>query len=197
MRTLCFGGSFNPVHVAHLSCARAVAETAGFGRVRMIPNQQSPHKPGVADLAPAADRLALCRLAVAGDPLFTVDDVEVARPGPSYTLDTARILTARDGEPVHWLIGADQLPALPLWHGAAALLAEVAFVVMARPGWPIDWSTLPDAVQCLRPAVVTAPSLQISSTDLRHRLRVGRSIRYLTPDAVVDHIQARGLYRPG
>ena len=197
MRTLCFGGSFNPVHVGHLSCARAVAEAAGFGRVRLIPNQQSPHKPGVADLAPAADRLAMCRRAVAGDPLFAVDDVEVARSGPSYTLDTARLLTARDGDPVHWLIGADQLPTLPLWHGAAALLAEVAFVVMGRPGWAIDWPALPDAVQCLRSAVAPAPSLQVSSTDLRQRLRAGRSIRYLTPDAVVDYIQTRRLYRAG
>ena len=86
MRTLCFGGSFNPVHHGHLICARAVAEAAGYDRVLLIPNQQSPHKSEVANIAPAGVRVELCRLATAGDPLFAVDDCEAVRPGPSYTV---------------------------------------------------------------------------------------------------------------
>ena len=194
MRTLCFGGSFNPVHHGHLACAQAVAEAAGFDRVVLIPNQQSPHKAGVAETAPAAHRVALCRLAVAGDPLFAVDDLETARPPPSYTIDTVRQLKRADGSPVHWLIGADQVASLPLWHEADALLAEAKFVVMARPGWTFDWTALPPPFRPLRDAVVTAPLLQISSTDLRRRLREGRSIRYLTPDAVVNYLHQHRLY---
>lgn len=196
MRTLCFGGSFNPIHHGHLLCARAVAEAAGFDRVRLVPNQQSPHKTKVTDLGPPHDRLAMCRLAVEGDDLFAVDELELARPGPSYTLDTARLLRAADGGPVHWLIGADQVAALPNWHGGPDLLAAVAFVVMARPGWTFDWSTLPDPYRRLESAVVPAPLVQISSTAIRDRVRAGRSIRFLTPPAVVDHIHQRRLYAP-
>ncbi len=193
MRTLCFGGTFNPVHHGHLVCARAVAEVAGFDRVVLVPNQQSPHKAEVA-VAPAVDRLAMCRAAVAGDPLFAVDDIEATRPGPSYTLHTARALRAAGWPAVHWLIGADQVASLPHWHDPAALLAEVQFWVMARPGWSFDWEALPEPFRQLRDRVVTAPLVQVSSTDLRRRLAEGRSLRYLTPDAVVDFIHDRRLY---
>jgi nicotinate-nucleotide adenylyltransferase len=197
MRTLCFGGTFNPIHHGHLACARAVAESAGFDRVVLIPNQLSPHKAEFADHAPAADRLAMCRLAVDGDPLFSVDDVELTRPSPSYTLETARALKSRGWNVVHWLIGADQVRSLPQWHGGTALLAEVQFVVMARPGWSLGWETMPESVRNLERAVVVDPLLQISGTDLRQRVRAGRSIRYLVPDAVAEYIRQKGLYVDG
>jgi len=194
MRALCFGGSFNPIHHGHLACARAVAESAGFDRAVLVPNHQSPHKAGVADIAPAAHRAAMCRLAVAGEPLFAVDDLELQRPPPSYTLDTVRLLTARGWPAVHWLIGADQLATLPLWHEADTLLAEASFVVMARPGWSFDWQNLPPRYRSLREQLVVAPLLEISSTDIRRRVRQGRSIRYLTPDAVATYIHEHRLY---
>jgi nicotinate-nucleotide adenylyltransferase len=194
MRTLWFGGSFNPIHHGHLACARAVAEACGFARVVLVPNQQSPHKAGVANIPPAADRLAMVRLAVARDPLFSVDDLETARPGPSYTLDTVRTLAARGNPVVHWLIGADHVASLPQWHEADTLLAATSFIVMARPGWTFDWSALPLPFRSLQQRVVTAPLLEISSTDLRRRLRQGRSVRYLTPDPVIQYIQERRLY---
>jgi nicotinate-nucleotide adenylyltransferase len=197
MRTLYFGGSFNPVHHGHLACARAVAEGAGFDQVVLIPNQQSPHKGGVADIAPAHDRLAMCRLAVACDPRFAVDDLELHRPAPSFTITTARQLSAR-GEPnVCWLIGADQVSFLPLWHDATALLAEVQFYVMARPGWSFNWSERPPAIQPLERRVVTAPLMEISSTDIRRRVRAGLPVRYLTPTTVADYIEQHRLYRAG
>ncbi len=194
MRTLYFGGSFNPVHHGHLVCARAVAEAAGFDRITLVPNQQSPHKPEVADIAPADDRLALCRLATAEDPAFAVDDVEANRPPPSYTIDTVRELKRRGETDVHWMIGADQVAALPLWHEADSLMAETKLVIVSRPGWAFDWATLPPAFRSLRDHVVPAPLIEISSTDIRRRLRDGRSIRYLTPNAVVAHIRKRRLY---
>ena len=196
MRILYFGGSFNPIHHGHLICSRAVAEAAGYDTVILIPNQQSPLKAAVTDVASAVDRLTLCRRAVSGDPLFRVDDLELTRPAPSYTLDTVRLLTARDRQPVHWLIGGDQLPALPQWHGGESLLAEVNFVVMQRPGWSFNWSTQPEPIRRLRANLVTAPRVQISSTDVRRRVRDGRPIDYLTPPAVAAYIRDHGLYRP-
>src|SRR5215210_7294765 len=99
MRTLCFGGSFNPIHHGHLLCARAVAEREGFDRVELIPSAQPPHKAGTAfDMAPAEDRLAMCRLAIEGTKLFAVNDIELRRSGPSYTVDTARQLKAQGDE---------------------------------------------------------------------------------------------------
>ena len=197
MVTLCYGGSFNPIHQGHLICVRAAAEALSADRVVLIPNRQSPHKQGLIDLAPAADRLAMCRLAVAGDPLFAVNDLELSRPGPSYTFDTVRTLRRDGWTPIHWLIGADQVPALPQWHEADTLLAEVRFAIMARPGWAFEWAALPERFRSLADAVLPTPLVEISSTDIRRRVQNGRSIRYLTPDAVVEHIATNELYRGG
>src|SRR5215204_3176269 len=95
MRRLCFGGSFNPIHHGHLICARAAAEAAGFERVVLIPSALPPHKLDDTELASSTDRLAMCRLAVEGDPWFEVEDIELIRKGPSYTIDTARELRRR------------------------------------------------------------------------------------------------------
>lgn len=197
MKRLCFGGSFNPIHHGHLLIARAVAEAAGYDRVVLIPSAQPPHKPGAADLAPAVDRLAMCRLAVEtteASGLFEVNDLELGRRGPSYTIDTARELTRRGFDAVHWLIGGDTLPLLGSWHEPDALLREVHFVVVARPGWQIDWTAVPTDYLPLGQNVVTAPLIEISATDIRRRAAAGKSIDYLTPPAVVRYIRERGVY---
>src|SRR5436190_1357999 len=98
MDKLCFGGSFNPIHHGHLLVARAAAEAKGFAQVVLIPNSQPPHKAQAADVAPAVDRLAMCRLAAETSDQFLVNDLEVRRDGTSYTIDTARSLT-RQGYP--------------------------------------------------------------------------------------------------
>ena len=192
---LCFGGSFNPIHHGHLICARAVAEAAGFERVVLIPNAASPLKLQESELASPEHRLAMCRLAVDGDPSFEVDDMELSRTGPSYTIETVRELRGRGWPEVHWLIGADMVNLLPKWHDFDALLAETAFVVMARPGYDFAWPTLPQQIQHLRQRVVQAPLIDISATQIRRRNAAGLSIRYLTPAAVVDYIARGGLYR--
>jgi nicotinate-nucleotide adenylyltransferase len=196
MRRLCFGGSFNPIHHAHLLCARAVAESAGFDRVVLIPSSQPPHKPGQTDLAPPADRLEMCRLATGLQPdSFEVDDIEIQRGGSSFTIDTIRDLKRRGGSEVHWLIGADMLMYLPQWHEPIALLQEVRFVVMARPGTPIDWTQLPQPFRELQRNIVPSPLIDISATTLRRRLKEGKSIAYMTPPPVVDYIRKKRLYR--
>nr|MBA3403151.1 nicotinate (nicotinamide) nucleotide adenylyltransferase [Gemmatimonadaceae bacterium] len=161
MRNLCFGGSFNPIHYGHLLTSEAVAREKGFERVLLIPSAISPHKAGHDDMAAAHDRLAMCRLAVAGNTLFEVSDLELNRASPSYTIDTVRELRRQGWDKVHWLIGSDQVAALSRWHESAALLREVTFLVMARPGWSFNWQTLPPEFRALQSRVVEAPLLQI------------------------------------
>jgi nicotinate-nucleotide adenylyltransferase len=195
MRKLYFGGSFNPIHHAHLLCARAVAEAGGYDRVILVPSAQPPHKPDSGDRAPAADRAQMCRLATRDDPLFEVDELELQRTGPSYTLTTVRALRARGEADIHWLIGADMLAYLPHWHQAETLLTEVHFVIMARPGWSFDFSTLPPPFRPLERNILPAPLVDISATQIRQRVAAQQPIRYLTPDAVVEYIHDRRLYR--
>jgi nicotinate-nucleotide adenylyltransferase len=195
MARLWFGGSFNPIHHGHLICARAVAEASGFEKVVLIPSSQPPHKAVNREIAAAEHRLAMCRLAIEGSELFEVDDVELQRPGPSYTIDTVRELRRRGWPEVHWLIGADMVKILPLWHNPDALLAETRFVVMARPGWTFDWDLLPPAYRHLEQQVVTAPLVEIGATDIRKRVADGKSVDYLIPERVDKYIRENQIYR--
>jgi nicotinate-nucleotide adenylyltransferase len=195
MSTLCFGGSFNPIHNGHILCAKAVAQTRRFEKVLLIPSARPPHKAAAADLADSADRLAICRLVAADDPTFHVDDLELRRNGPSYTIDTARELKRRGFSQVNWLIGADMLNGLPTWHEPLALLQEVNFVIMNRPGQTIDFSMLPPPFRELQSHLVDAPLIDISATEIRRRVREGKSIDTLVPPAVVKYILDHHLYR--
>ena len=152
----------------------------------LIPCRQPPHKGDSADLASGEHRLAMCRLAVQGLGGWTVDDLEMARAGPSYTIDTARELRRRGWPAVHWLIGADMAAGLPTWHEADALMREVSFVVMVRAGTAVD---------AARHQVVATPMIDISATDIRGRVKAGKPIEFLTPAAVCDYIHQHRLYR--
>jgi nicotinate-nucleotide adenylyltransferase len=192
---LYFGGSFNPIHFGHLRCAEAVARNANFDQVTFVPSGISPHKAGQNDMVTATDRLTMCRLAVEGHPLYAVSDVEACRGGISYTIDTIRQLKAQGEHVVSWLIGADMLQILPSWRAAEQLLAEANLVVMARPGFEIDWLRLPAAFRHLREHLVEAPLIDISATEIRRRCRAGETIDGLTPPAVVQYIEETSLYR--
>jgi nicotinate-nucleotide adenylyltransferase len=195
MLRLCFGGSFNPIHNGHLQCAIAVAKQAAYDRIVLIPAGQPPHKPVNAQMAPAADRLSMCRLAVAKNPLFEVDEIEINSSGPNYTVDTAQELRRRGWENIHWLIGADMARYLPNWHNPDQLLAEVHFVLIARPGWSFDWESMPPKFRHLQQHIIEAPLLDISSSEIRRRVAAGEPINELTPPAVADYIAAHNLYR--
>jgi nicotinate-nucleotide adenylyltransferase len=192
---LCFGGSFNPIHHGHLICARAVAEARGYDRIELIPTAQPPHKPQDPALAPPEDRLKMCELATYQSSLLTVNDIELHLPRPSYTIDTARELRRRGFDKVHWLIGADMLLYLPKWRQPAELMAEVEFVILARPGWSFDFNQLPAEFRHLQRNVVETPLIDISSTQIRDRVSRGLDVEYLTPEAVCQYIRERGLYR--
>jgi nicotinate-nucleotide adenylyltransferase len=193
--TLCFGGSFNPIHNGHTICARTVAQELDFDRVLLIPSARPPHKSANADLAGAEDRLAMCHIVAAEEPLFHVTDLEIHRSGPSYTIDTAHELK-RDGRTtIHWLIGADMLNYLPKWHKSLQLIQEINFVVMARPGFTFEWDSLPEPFQKLRGHVVEAPLVEVSATEIRDRVRRGESIEGLVSAGIAEYIREQHLYR--
>lgn len=201
-KLLLFGGSFDPVHNGHLIIARAAAEAVGVGRVVLIPSPHPPHKPD-RELAPGPDRLEMCRRAVAGDPQFSVSDWELGQPGPSYTWRTVRHFrqVCPAGTEICWLIGADSLVELGTWYRVGELVELCTIVSAGRPGFETpDLSVLEGPltraqIERLRRQIVATPLIEISATDIRARVRAGRSIRYLVPDAVAAHIAERGLYR--
>lgn len=202
-RILLFGGSFDPIHHGHLIIGRAVAEHLGLDRIVLIPARTPPHKAAHV-LAPGEDRLQMCRLAVADDPLFEVSEWELGQPGPNYTLLTVqhfRTTTCGPSAELYWLIGMDSLAELGTWYRAAELVDACTIVTAARPGFeapPAEflarWFT-PAQVEKLHRHVVAGPRIDIAGRDIRARVRAGRSIRYLVPEAVRRHIESRGLYR--
>ncbi len=195
MKRLCFGGSFNPIHAGHLVCARHAAERLGFDSVVLIPTGQPPHKPDASDFASSPHRLRMCELAAGACQDFEVNDIETRRSGPSFTIETARALVSQGWGRISWLIGADMLLTLPKWHEPEALLNEVDFVILARPGWEFDWNSMPPTYRRLRDQVVEAPLIEISATEIRKRVREGLPIDCLTPEPVVRYIHETGLYR--
>ena len=137
----------------------------------------------------------MCQLGVAGSELFRVSDLELNRPGPSYTIDTVRQLSRSEPGKVHWLIGADMLMYLPQWHRPLELIQEAELIVMARPGWTIDWRTLPAEYGLLQKNVTEAPLIDIKASGIRKRIAAGADIEYLTPAAVCRYIADHSLYR--
>jgi nicotinate-nucleotide adenylyltransferase len=200
---VCFGGTFNPVHVGHLIVARAVAEQLGAQRVALVPSAIPPHKacPGIR----AEDRLAMLKLAVQDDELFEVNPTELQRPGPSYTIDTLAVLRRLHGPQVElvWVVGLDMLVELPAWHRAAELVEQARIVTAMRPPAPGNLDDIlspllaafgPDRAARLRADILPTPLIEISATQIRQRVRQRRSIRYLVPDAVAQYIERQGLY---
>lgn len=182
--------------------ARAVAERLDVGRVVLIPSRTPPHKPRDG-LAPAEQRLALCRAAVTGDGLFDVSDWELHQPGPNYTLLTVRHFRQRLGANawLGWLIGMDSLIDLPTWHEVGQLAAACTLVTAARPGFELpslrEHAQLVAAndLKRIRAHVLETPRIDISASEIRARLRSGRSIRYLVPEAVAALIESRAELR--
>lgn len=178
-----FGGTFDPIHHGHLILARAAAEELALDRVLFVPANTSPHKSHAQTAAPA-DRLAMVRLALAGEPHFEVSDMELRRPPPSFTVDTLRECKAvHPNDDLYLLLGADQAAQFHTWHQPNEIRRLARVVVLDRAG-----SILPSEWTIVRRLV------DISATDIRTRAATGRSIRYLTPDAVCDYIAAQRLY---
>jgi len=197
-----YGGSFNPIHLAHLRLAEEARERLDLERVIFVPARLPPHKdPSV--LAGAQDRLRMVRLAIAGNAAFAVSDTELRRRGPSYTVDTVAAMRRRYGDEARlfFLIGTDTIEELPTWRDIGRLVRLCTFVPLSRPGARRPRvAALAGAVGRAEARAILAralpmPEMDISATDIRRRVAEGRSIRYLVPQAVADYIRRRGLYR--
>lgn len=184
-----FGGSFNPVHLGHLLVARAAFEELDLTRVYFIPAARSPFK-SKNELAPAQARLCMLRLALAGETMFEIDEQELERGEPSYTIATVRNYAGRfSGARLYYLIGSDIVEQLPRWREAESLAELTEFVVVLRPG---------DAAPCLPPQyrirAIRGFPFAVSSSQVRERVRTGRRIDWLTPPAVAEYIKNNRLY---
>lgn len=186
-----FGGTFDPIHVGHLLAAEITHEALDLDRLVFVPARVPPHKRSAS--ASAEHRLRMTELAAADNPHFDVSDVEVRRDGPSYTVDTLRHL--REEHPpgtVHYLLmGADSARDLGSWREHEELLRCSTVVVLARPGAHSE--ELPPAV-AENARLLATPLMEISSTEIRRRVRDGRTIRYMVTEPVADYIRSQGLY---
>ncbi len=188
-----FGGSFDPPHLAHLIVAETVREQFDLDQIWWIPAFDPPHKAEKA-LASARHRLEMTRRATKDHPGFAVSEVEIQRTGPSYTVDTVRALQETYPEHTFSLIlGGDSLHHFVTWYQPEEIVARVPLIVYRRPGIDAEAPMAPFLEGRVRFA--HAPLIEISATEIRGRVRAGRSIRYRVPDAVRAYIEEQGLYR--
>jgi nicotinate-nucleotide adenylyltransferase len=195
------GGTFNPVHLAHLVAAQDARELFGLDEVWFIPCSAPPHKEH-GQLAPGPDRVAMLKLALEGVPWASVCEIELRRGGISYTVETLReLMRLHPGHRFYFILGTDSLVELHQWREIESLLTMCTFVSIGRPGW--DPTRLDEASLRLPPPwpgrllaqVRTGHLIGVSSTEIRERAARGLSLRYLAPDAVVQYIENKALYR--
>lgn len=208
------GGTFDPIHYGHLRLAEELGERLRLEEVRFFPSGTPPHRSAPA--VTADHRLAMTRLAAAGNARFTVDDRELRRAGPGYTFDTLKELRADlgDARPLALLLGADAFLEFATWHRWREIFGLAHVAVAHRPGFPVErWAErMPEPLAReysarlmqqplaihLSPAggivIVPFTALEISATAIRDMLHAGASPRYLLPGAVLDYIRSHGLY---
>jgi len=190
------GGTFDPVHFGHLRLAEEAREAAQLDQVLFIPAARSPFKPD-RSLTEAHHRYVMLQLAIGTNLAFDVSDIELRRCGISYTIDTVRQLSEQMPDAQLFLImGLDSLAEFPRWRESGQIVRLCSLLVGARPGYEANpiLAQLPEAI---RAAVRLIPSvsLDISATQLRTFAREGRTLRYLTPDDVIEYIRNHQLYK--
>lgn len=206
-----FGGTFDPVHYGHLKPVEALAKLAGLSRVIIMPNNVPPHRP--QPQASSQQRKEMVGLAIAGNPLFTLDERELRRDTPSWTAQTVKEWREEQGPqpPLAFIIGQDSLLNFPGWHRYETILDNCHLLVCRRPGYPLimaqkshqQWleAHLTDSIETLhtQPAgkiyLAETPWFNISATLIRQRLERGENCDDLLPAPVLKYINERGLYR--
>jgi nicotinate-nucleotide adenylyltransferase len=197
-----FGGTFDPIHLGHTAVAAAAAEHIGAEKIIFIPAKRSPIK----DSFPQAgdnDRLAMIALAIADNKKFQLNDYELRKSEPSYTLETVRRFQADyNGKAlIYWLVGADSIDELSRWYGIVELIDECNLCVMFRAGCePPDLAKFKDTwgaarVEKLQRNIIRTPLIDISSTEIRNRLAAGRDVTDMLAPPVADYIRKHGLYQ--
>ncbi|MFQ5591706.1 MAG: nicotinate-nucleotide adenylyltransferase [Phycisphaerae bacterium] len=201
-RIALYGGSFNPIHHAHLIIAREIAERLELNRVVFLPSARPPHK-GAETLIAPAHRAEMVKLAIHSEPMFEFSDFDLARDEPSYTIDAVMHFRAVYGDEAElfWIIGADSLAELITWHRVGELVDACEIITASRPEWEdIPWDALatalgPDQIKAIKKHMLRTPLLELSSTVIRRRLRMGLSVRYMVPDSVLGYINKHAICR--
>ena len=184
-----FGGTFDPIHTGHLIIAQSVLETAQLNTIIFIPSARPPHKNSDIMFSPE-QRYAMLSAAIKDNPFFQVSDIEMKRTGPSYTIDTIQQIksTIDDDTTLYFIIGRDNLFEISSWKDPQALIQECRIIAADRPCAEND--TIPDWFNGFID-IVKVPLIEISSSDIRARIRQGKSIRYLVPDTVFEMINGK------
>ncbi|CAN5117884.1 nicotinate-nucleotide adenylyltransferase [soil metagenome] len=188
------GGTFDPIHHGHLVAASEVASLFGLDEVVFVPTG-APWQKHHGAVSPAEDRYLMTVIATASNPRFSVSRVDVARGGPTYTVDTlAELARKRPDADLFFITGADALAQILSWRRADEVFGMAHFIGVTRPGYVLDDEHLPSGSVSL----VEVPAMAISSSDCRDRVSRGMPVWYLVPDGVVQYIEKRRLYRePG
>ena len=192
-RIAVMGGTFNPIHYAHLISAEQVRTGLGYDTILFIPSARPPHKVADADIIEPEHRYQMVRLAIAENPHFEASRIELERAGPSYTVETLKVLKKLYGEPTElaWIIGADSLIEYKVWKDFDEVLERCVMIATTRPNYDLNRVPLE-----IRKRVTTFPitGIDISATGIRERVRKGLSIRYLVPEGVHAYIERHRLY---
>ena len=180
------GGTFDPPHYGHLLIANEVLSELNLDEIWFMPNQEPPHKKK-SNSVENTDRLQMLELSIEGNSAFKIEKIELERSGPSFTVDTMKILNERfPNHQFYFIIGADMIEYLPKWHKIDELMELVQFVGVQRPeyssktNYPIHY--------------VDIPAFEVSSSMVRERVQQGKSVRYLLPEPVIDFIREKHLY---
>lgn len=193
------GGTFDPLHNGHLEIARRAMAAISADQVWFIPNAQPPHKQ-IPAMATAGNRLSMVRAAISNQPRFAVQDLEIRRTGPSYTVETLEELRRRHPScDFFFVIGSDNFKSIGLWHRFSDLIRLCSFLVFERPGSPLACpppDLPPEAAASMRYQVVKAPLFEAASSEIRQRLAQGESVDHLLPPGVRQYIESHHLYHP-
>ncbi|WP_110953345.1 nicotinate-nucleotide adenylyltransferase [Anaerosinus massiliensis] len=193
------GGTFDPIHIGHLVTAEAVRNEYGLDKVLFIPAATPPHKQN-QKVTPAIHRYIMTAMATYSNPHFHVSSIELDRPGPSYTIDTIYELIDKFGPQVeiYFITGADAIQEIPTWDRIEELLGLCQFIAATRQGCVPSVDNIKEHFGELgrrRIHRLNTPELEISSTDIRSRIKKGFSIKYIVPESVENYILKEGLYR--
>ncbi len=193
MKIAVMGGTFNPIHFAHLVSAEQVRESLGYEKILFIPAGQPPHKEQPS-LVSATHRFQMVLLATENNPFFEVSSIELDRVGPSYTIQTIKTLNLMYGETVElaWIIGADSLIEYKIWKDFESVLEQCSLIVTTRPNYNLE--QVPTEIRD-KVTLIQITGIDISATEIRHRIRDNVSIRYLVPESVAAYIDKHRLYR--
>jgi len=191
------GGTFDPIHIAHLIMAEECRSHLSLEQVFFVPAGIPPHKLN-KPITSAEHRVDMVELAIASNPYFAVSRLDIDRPGPCYSIDTINLLSRQlaDSVEIYFIIGTDSLIDMPTWHEPARLIELCRFAVVGRPSYQVDMDYLESVLPGVRSRIefVDAPGISLSSSDIKRRIHSGHSIKYQVPESVEEYIYSHELY---